>query len=93
MEIWSMVRRRLHYYYLFVGGLATIPCCVCACVVLCVAVGVGRCIYVTVLGPSSAEGVCGGRAGGGPERTTFRTMCCVQCATGWRVPVCWMSCR
>ena len=32
--------------------------CVCECVVWCVAVGVWRCIYVTVLGPSPAEGVC-----------------------------------
>jgi hypothetical protein len=31
---------------------------VCECVVWCVAVGVWRCIHVTVLGPSPAEGVC-----------------------------------
>jgi hypothetical protein len=43
------------------GGLATIPCRACVnvlCGVSCVAVGVWRCIYVTVLGPSPAEGVC-----------------------------------
>ena len=40
----------------------------------CVAVGGWRCIYVTVLGPSPAEGVCGGFAGGAARvRTAFPT--------------------